>query len=118
MVVSGSAGSLQPHTPVAEPETEFVEELDVLEEVVVAGPGVAVLVVVPARGDDNGGHVWEDNDKLDDFDGDEDDDCAPVDEELDHGLHVVGGDERLLLALAGDEGHPADRHHVRPLGAG
>ena len=46
--MQGSAGSLQ-SAPVAEPEAELVEELDVLEQVVVAGPGVAVLVVVPGH---------------------------------------------------------------------
>ena len=70
--------------PVAEPQREFVEELDILEQVVIAGPGVAVLVVVP------------------------------VDQQLDHGLHVVGGDQSLLLPRACDEGNSTDGYDVTP----
>lgn len=47
------------------PEAELVEELDVLEDVVVGGAGVAVLVVVA------------------------------VDQQLDDGFRRVGGDQRL-----------------------
>ena len=70
---------------VAEAKAELIEQLDVLEEVVVAGPGVAVLVVVP------------------------------VDEQLDDRLHVVCTDESLLLPLACDQGDTTDGHHVRAL---
>ena len=38
---------LDEEDPVAEAQWQLVEELDVLEQVVIAGPRVAVLVVVP-----------------------------------------------------------------------
>ena len=68
--------------PVAESETELVKKLNVLQQVVITGPGVTVLVVVP------------------------------VDQQLHHRLHVVGRDECLLLPLAGDKGHPADGDNI------
>ena len=67
--------------PVGETQAELVEELDILEDVVVGGAGVGVLVVVA------------------------------VDEQLDDGLGGVGGDEGLLLLGRGDERHPDDGHH-------
>jgi hypothetical protein len=40
---------LDEENPVAEAQRELVEKLDILEKVVVAGPRVAVLVVVPVN---------------------------------------------------------------------
>merc|ERR1719461_1250524 len=74
--------------PIAEAKTKLVKKFDVLQQVVVAGTSVTVLVVVP------------------------------VDKQLHNRLHVVGGDQGLLLPLAGDQRHPAYRHHVRALHSG
>ena len=91
--------------PIAEAKTKLVKELDVFQQVVVAGTSVTVLVVVP-RFDINKKFVYMGTKNF----------TSPVDKQLDNRLHIVGGDQGLLLPLAGDQGHPAYRHHVRALG--
>ena len=73
---------LDEQNSVAEPQTEFIKKLNILEKVVVTGPGVAVLVVVS------------------------------VDQKLHHGLHVVGVDQSLLLLMTRAQRHSADGNKV------
>ena len=66
---------------IRKPQAELVEQLDVLQDVVVGGAGVRVLVVVA------------------------------VDEQLHDRLGRVCSNQRLLFLGRGDEGHPHDGHH-------